>query len=227
MVKESLEVNTMLQTNLVTSEDINSQETSEWLEALAAVVEEEGAERASYLLNRLMDRAALYGVNPPPRVSTPYINTIPPEEEVPYPGDRAIERRIKSLIRWNAMAMVVRANKHFDGIGGHIATYASAATLYEVGFHHFFKGRGEHGFGGDLVYIQGHASPGIYARAYLEGRIDETHLVNFRRELAPGGGLSSYPHPWLMPEFWEFPTVSMGLGPITAIYQARFNKYLH
>ena len=144
----------------------------------------------------------------------------------PIPATAALERRIKSIIRWNAMAMVVRANKHEDGIGGHISTYASAATLLEVGFNHFFRGRGEQGFDGDLIYFQGHASPGIYARAFLEGRLSEAQLENFRRELAPGGGLSSYPHPWLMPDFWEFPTVSMGLGPISAIYQARFNRYL-
>src|SRR5207344_2541150 len=157
--------------------------------------------------------------------ATPYINTIPPSEEVPYPGDREIERRIKSLVRWNALAMVIRANRESDGIGGHISTFASAATLYEVGFNHFFRGKNAGG-DADIVYYQGHASPGIYARAFLEGRFDETHLHNFRHELRSGGGLSSYPHPWLMPDFWEFPTVSMGLGPIMSIYQARFNRYL-
>src|SRR6202034_942606 len=215
----------MLATKLVTSEDPNAQETSEWLEALDGIVEEGGAERAAYLIVRLTDRAALYGVQTPNGLKTPYINTIPVDEEVPYPGDRAIERRIKSLIRWNAMAMVVRANKHDSGIGGHISTYASLATLAEVGHNHFFHGR--HGDQpGDFVYFQGHASPGEYARAYLEGRLNEKHLKNFRHELRDTPGLSSYPHPWLMPDFWRFPTVSMGLGPINAIYQARFMRYL-
>src|ERR1700728_1391411 len=215
----------MLATKLVTSEDPNAQETSEWLEALDGIVEEGGAERAAYLIVRLTDRAALYGVQTPNGLKTPYINTIPVDEEVPYPGDRAIERRIKSLIRWNAMAMVVRANKHDSGIGGHISTYASLATLAEVGHNHFFHAR--HGDQpGDFVYFQGHASPGEYARAFLEGRLSDKHLENFRHELRDGKGLSSYPHPWLMPDFWQFPTVSMGLGPITAIYQARFMKYL-
>ena len=207
-------------------EDRDRDETDEWLEALDDVVAEAGAERAQYLLKKLLERGYERGVQLPFTANTPYINTIPRSQQPPYPGDRQIERRIKSLLRWNAMAMVVRANKHHDGIGGHISTYASAATLYEVAFNHFFRGRGERA-SGDLVYFQGHASPGIYARAYLEGRLDERQLQNFRRELAPGGGLSSYPHPWLMPDLWEFPTVSMGLGPISAIYQARFNKYLH
>jgi len=207
-------------------EDPDRLETEEWLEALDDVVDNVGRERAMFLLKKLLERGYEQGVRLPFTANTPYVNTLPRSEQPPYPGDRAIERRIKSLLRWNAMAMVVRANKYHDGLGGHIATYASAATLYEVGFNHFFRGRGD-GFAGDLIYIQGHASPGIYARAYLEGRLDERQLQNFRRELEPGGGLSSYPHPWLMPEFWEFPTVSMGLGPITAIYQARFNKYLH
>src|SRR3972149_2174840 len=153
-----------------------------------------------------------------------YINTIAADEQVPMPGNPDLERRIKSLVRWNAAAMVVRANKAEEGIGGHISTFASAATLYEVAFNHFFRGR--EGPDPDVVFYQGHAAPGIYARAYLEGRIDETQLENFRRELRPGGGLSSYPHPWLMPDFWEYPTVSMGLGPIMAIYQARFMRYL-
>ncbi|MEO8275535.1 MAG: pyruvate dehydrogenase (acetyl-transferring), homodimeric type [Thermoanaerobaculia bacterium] len=205
--------------------DSDKSETQEWMEALDDVVALRGDERARFLLGELADRAYRRGVPLPAPVS-PYVNTIPRFEQPAYPGDRLIERRIKSIIRWNAMAMVVRANKHEDGIGGHISTYASAATLLEVGFNHFFRGRGESGFDGDLIYFQGHASPGIYARAFLEGRIDERHLENFRRELAPGGGLSSYPHPWLMPDFWEFPTVSMGLGPISAIYQARFNRYL-
>ncbi len=157
--------------------------------------------------------------------NTPYVNTIPAEAQPPYPGDLEIERRIRNIIRWNAMAMVVHANKHYPGIGGHISTYASAATLFEVAFHHFLRAPTEH-YPGDQVFFQGHASPGIYARGYLEGRISEQQLLNFRRELAPGGGLSSYPHPWLMPDFWQFPTVSMGLSPIASIYQARFNRYL-
>ena len=164
-------------------------------------------------------------VQPANPLNTPYVNTIPADEEPPYPGDRELERRIKSLVRWNAMAMVVNANRIHSGLGGHISTYASAATLYEVGFNHFFRG-GEGERPGDIVYFQGHASPGIYARAFLEGRFDEKHLHNFRQELAQGGGLSSYPHPYLMPNFWQFPTVSMGLGPIMSIYQARFNRYL-
>ncbi len=205
--------------------DSDRSETAEWREALDDVIQTEGEERARFLLERLLDHAYRRTV-PLPSPITPYVNTIPRHEQPPYPGDRAIERRIKSLVRWNALAMVVRANREEDGIGGHISTYQSAATLYEVGFNHFFRGRGESGFDGDLVFFQGHASPGIYARAFLEGRLPAARLESFRRELAPGGGLSSYPHPWLMPDFWEYPTVSMGLGPITAIYQARFLKYL-
>ncbi len=205
--------------------DIDSEETSEWLEALEQVIQVHGEERATFLLNKLMELSYARGVRTPFFGNTPFINTIPKEKEPPYPGDRQIERRIKSLIRWNAMAMVTRANKKYDGIGGHISTFASAATLYEVGFNHFFRGKGE-GFDGDLVYIQGHASPGIYSRAFLEGRLEVHHLEAFRRDLEKKGGLSSYPHPWLMPDFWEFPTVSMGLGPISAIYQARFAHYL-
>jgi pyruvate dehydrogenase E1 component len=215
----------MLETKIDPKTDENPIETSEWLQSLDGVVEEGGPERALYLLGRLTNHAALYGVDTSPRLNTPYINTIPVEEEVPYPGDRAIERRIKSLIRWNAMAMVVRANKSDAGIGGHISTYSSLATLSEVGHNHFFHGK----YGdqpGDFVYFQGHASPGAYARAYLEGRLSEKHLDNFRHELRDEPGLPSYPHPWLMPDFWQFPTVSMGLGPINAIYQARFMRYL-
>ncbi|HLF56539.1 MAG TPA: pyruvate dehydrogenase (acetyl-transferring), homodimeric type [Thermoanaerobaculia bacterium] len=208
-----------------TRPDIDPTETREWLEALDGVIGAQGEDRALFLLQRLLDHAYRRTV-PLPAPTTPYVNTIPAHEQPPFPGDRKIERRIKSWVRWNAMAMVVRANRREEGIGGHISTYQSAATLYEVGFNHFFRGRGESGFGGDLVFFQGHASPGIYARAFLEGRLSEATLGNFRRELEPGGGLSSYPHPWLMPEFWEFPTVSMGLGPISAIYQARFLKYL-
>jgi pyruvate dehydrogenase E1 component len=203
------------------------EETREWLEAFDDVVEHEGKPRAAQLLENLTDRGHQLGLDLPFSANTPYVNTIPRSEQPPYPGDRKVERRIKSLIRWNSVAMVVQANKRSEGIGGHISTFASAATLYQVGMNHFFRGRGDDGFSGDLVYFQGHASPGIYAQAFLEGRIDEPHLKNFRRELADGGGLSSYPHPWLMPTFWEYPTVSMGLGPISSIYQARFNRYLH
>ncbi|MGE3840412.1 MAG: pyruvate dehydrogenase (acetyl-transferring), homodimeric type [Vicinamibacterales bacterium] len=206
--------------------DINPVETREWLESLDYVVSSGGPARAARLLRQLGLHARKQGVKLPFTANTPYVNTIPVEEQVPMPGSNEIERRIKSLIRWNALAMVVRANRHEDGIGGHISTYASAATLYEVGFNHFFRGRGDSGADGDLVFFQGHAAPGIYARAFLEGRLSAQQLENFRRELAPGGGLSSYPHPWLMKDFWEFPTVSMGLGPIMAIYQARFNRYL-
>jgi pyruvate dehydrogenase E1 component len=205
--------------------EIDEIETSEWLYSLDYVFEHGGPERVRELLQQLQIRAHKAGVQIPFSANTPYINTIPREKQPPFPGNREIERRIKSLIRWNAMAMVVKANKLEEGIGGHISTYASAATLYEIGFNHFFRGKGE-GYDGDQIYFQGHASPGIYARAFLEGRISKEQMKNFRREFAKGGGLSSYPHPWLMSEFWEFPTVSMGLGPITAIYQARFNRYL-
>jgi pyruvate dehydrogenase E1 component len=205
--------------------DLDVQETEEWLEALESVARARGGDRVRFLLNRLIQTSYQNGIRLPFTANTPYVNTIPVEKQPPYPGNRKIERRIKSLIRWNAMAMVVRANKKFPGIGGHISTYASAATLYEVGFNHFFRGKGDN-FDGDQIYFQGHASPGIYSRAFLEGRLSVKKLENFRRELEIGGGLSSYPHPWLMPDFWEFPTVSMGLGPISAIYQARFNRYL-
>jgi len=203
--------------------DIDPQETKEWLEAYDAVVREHGKDRAHYILISLMRRMRVENVELPSLIQTPYINTIPPEDEPPYPGDEDIELRIRRYIRWNAVAMVMRANSHFPSIGGHLSTYASAATLIEVGFHHFFRGK-EDGHG-DQIFFQGHASPGIYGRAFLEGRLTEEHLLHFRREVG-GGGLSSYPHPWLMPDFWEFPTVSMGLGPIAAIYQARFNRYL-
>jgi pyruvate dehydrogenase E1 component len=184
------------------------------------------SEQAPVVLNRLIGRLRDAGVRMPSTVNTPYVNTIPPEEEPPYPGDRDLERRIKSYIRWNAMAMVVKANREHSGLGGHISTYASSATLYEVGFNHFFRG-GEGDRPADMVFFQGHASPGIYARAFLERRLDAKHLHNFRQDLAhPGSGLTSYPHPYIMPEFWQFPTVSMGLGPINSIYQARFNRYL-
>lgn len=200
-------------------------ETKEWLYSLDYVLEHGGPERVTEILQQLQIRAHKAGVKIPFTANTPYINTIPREKQPPFPGNREIERRIKSIIRWNAMAMVVKANKMESGIGGHISTYASAATLYEIGFNHFFRGKGED-YNGDQIYFQGHASPGIYARAFLEGRLTIEQLENFRRELKPNGGLSSYPHPWLMPNFWEFPTVSMGLGPIMAIYQARFNRYL-
>ncbi len=206
-------------------EELNEIETREWLYSLDYVYEHGGPERVKELLHQLQIRAHKAGVDIPFSANTPYINTIPREKQPPFPGNREIERRIKSLIRWNAMAMVVKANKLESGIGGHISTYASAATLYEIGFNHFFRGK-EDGYEGDQVFFQGHASPGIYARAFLEGRLTVEQLENFRRELKPSGGLSSYPHPWLMPNFWEFPTVSMGLGPIMAIYQARFNRYL-
>lgn len=203
--------------------DDDPQETREWLESIESVLSTEGRPRAHYLIDQLLDfdvarHGDFYG-----RVTTPYVNTIPVDRQLPYPGNLATERRLNAFIRWNAMAMVLRAGKH-SGVGGHIATYASAAVLYDVGFDHFFRGRTD-SFDGDLVYIQGHSSPGIYGRAYLEGRISEAQLDNFRRE-AGGDGLSSYPHPRLMPDFWQFPTVSMGLGPITAAYQARFMRYL-
>ena len=204
--------------------DTDPTETQEWLDSLDAVVAEYGKTRAQQLMNRLLGRAKELQVGLPSMVSTPYINTIATDQEPWFPGDEDMERRIRAVIRWNAMAMVVRANHKSEGIGGHLATFASSASLVEVGFNHFFRGKDDGG-SGDQVYFQGHASPGIYARAFLEGRLDEGHLDNFRMEVA-GHGLSSYPHPRLMPDFWEFPTVSMGLGPINAIYQARFNRYL-
>ncbi len=205
--------------------DVDMVETREWLDSLSSVLQTSGIDRAEYLLTQLRLKAHTAGVHIPFTANTPYINTIPPGKQPAYPGDREIERKIKSLIRWNAMAMVVHANELDGTLGGHISTFASCATLYEVAFNHFFRGPETPG-GGDLVYFQGHASPGIYSRAFLEGRLSEQHLKNFRRELEPGGGLSSYPHPWLMPNFWQFPTVSMGLGPIMSIYQAKFNRYL-
>ncbi|HEU0101503.1 MAG TPA: pyruvate dehydrogenase (acetyl-transferring), homodimeric type [Mycobacteriales bacterium] len=205
--------------------DLDPSETAEWLESLDAVVANGGPQRARFLMLKLLERAREKQVGVPALRSTDYINTIPPEREPDFPGDEDAERRIRAYIRWNAAITVSRANRPEIGVGGHIATYASAASLYEVGFNHFFRGR-EHPGGGDQVYFQGHASPGVYARAFLEGRLTEQQLDGFRQESRPDGGLSSYPHPRLMPEFWEFPTVSMGLGPISAIYQARFNKYL-
>ena len=205
--------------------DIDQGETTEWMDSLDQVVEGEGETRARFLLFKLLKRARQLQVGLPPLTNTRYINTISPEQEPFFPGDEDLERRIRRLIRWNAVAMVLRANSRYAGIGGHLATYASAATLYEVGFNHFFRGKDGDG-PGDQVFYQGHAAPGIYARAFLEGRISEEQLDHFRRETPPQDGLSSYPHPRLMPNFWEFPTVSMGLGPISAIYQARFNRYL-
>ncbi len=207
------------------SQDNNPAETREWLESLDYALKNQGPDRVRFLLDKLEERAQIVGVEIPFNANTPYINTIPVDRQPPFPGDREIERRIKSFIRWNAMAMVVRANREDPSLHGHISTYGSSANLYEVGFNHFFRGKGKD-FSGDQVYFQGHAAPGIYARAFLEGRLDVKHLQNFRRELTSPGGLSSYPHPWLMPGFWEFPTVSMGLAPIMGIYQARFNRYL-
>jgi pyruvate dehydrogenase E1 component len=209
---------------VVNQGDIDPLETQEWLESLSAVIDKDGNHRAHYLIKELINKAYMQGVNIPYTQNTPYINTIPADEEKKSTGDQNIERRIRSFIRWNAAAMVVRANKKFPELGGHIGTFASAATLYDVGINHFFRAKNNK-FGGDLVYFQGHSAPGMYARAYLEGRLNEKQLDNFRQEVKPGG-LSSYPHPWLMPNFWQFPTVSMGLGPMLAIYQARYMKYL-
>jgi pyruvate dehydrogenase E1 component len=205
--------------------DIDPAETQEWLDSFDQLVGQEGESRARFLVYKLLKRARQLHVGLPPLTQTRYINTISPEQEPFFPGDEQIELRIRRIIRWNAMAMVLRANNRFSGIGGHLATYASAASLYEVGFNHFFRGKDD-GTSGDQVFYQGHAAPGIYARAFLEGRLTEDQLDHFRRETVPGQGLSSYPHPRLMPDFWEFPTVSMGLGPISAIYQARYNRYL-
>ena len=205
--------------------DTDSQETREWLDALEAVIEQEGPERAHFLVERLIDLARQAGVNLPYSATTEYINTIPADRQIMAPGDYAIENRIRSYVRWNALAMVLRANRDDSGLGGHIASFASAATLYDVGFQHFWHGPSET-HGGDLVFVQGHSAPGVYARAFLLGRLTEAQLDGFRREV-DGKGLSSYPHPWLMPDFWQFPTVSMGLGPLQAIYQARFMKYMN
>ncbi len=204
--------------------DIDPEETGEWLDSLEAIVDTHGKTRARFLISKLLERANELQVGSPAAVSTPYVNTIPPEREPWFPGDEHVERRIRAYIRWNAAVMVVRANKKADGIGGHLATFASSASLYEVGFNHFFRGKAD-GTPGDHVYFQGHAAPGIYARAFLEGRLTQVQLDHFRME-AGGGGISSYPHPRLMPDFWEYPTVSMGLGPINSIYEARFLKYL-
>jgi len=204
--------------------DIDAIETQEWIDALESVIENEGVERAHYLLEQMIDKARRSGANLPYSANTAYVNTIPPHKEAPIPGDQAMEDRIRSYIRWNAMAMVVKANRKASELGGHIATFASAAVLYDIGFSHFWRAP-SHEHGGDLIYSQGHASPGTYARAFLEGRLSAEQLDKFRQEV-DGDGLSSYPHPWLMPDFWQFPTVSMGLGPIMSIYQARFMKYL-
>jgi pyruvate dehydrogenase E1 component len=214
--------------NVVTSGDM-PQEQAQWLDSMAFLMEQmvrqSGGDRAAVTWHRLVARLNAQGLKLPSPVSTPYVNTISVESQPSFPGDRALEQKIKSTVRWNAMAMVVNANRNESGIGGHISTFASSATLYEVGFNHFFRG-GEDGNTGDMVFFQGHAAPGIYARAFVEGRLTEKQLQHFRQELAEGGGLSSYPHPYLMPGFWQFPTVSMGLGPIISIYQARFNRYL-
>jgi pyruvate dehydrogenase E1 component len=206
--------------------ELDATEAREWLDSLDYVLQTGGPAKVARLLRDLTIHARQNGVKLPFTANTPYINTISADDQALMPGSPDIERRIKSLVRWNAAAMVVRANKAEEGIGGHISTFASAATLYEVAFNHFFRGHGEGAGDGDVIFFQGHAAPGVYARAFLEGRIDETHLENFRRETKPEGGLSSYPHPWLMPNFWEYPTVSMGLGPLMAIYQARFMRYL-
>jgi pyruvate dehydrogenase E1 component len=206
--------------------DIDPAETEDWMQSLDQVVEQAGETRARFLVYKLLKRARQLQIGLPPLTQTRYINTISPEQEPDFPGDEAMELRIRRIVRWNAVAMVLRANTRFPGIGGHLSTYASSASLYETGFNHFFRGKDGEG-SGDQIFYQGHAAPGIYARAFLEGRLTEAQLDNFRREGAPGQGLSSYPHPRLMPDFWEFPTVSMGIGPISAIYQARFNRYLH
>ena len=205
--------------------DNDELETQEWIEALNSVIDAEGSERAHFLIEMMIDQARRSGSNLPYNATTAYVNTIPTHLQQRHPGDPDMERRIRALIRWNAIMTVLRANTKSPGIGGHIASFQSAATLYDVGFNHFFRAEND-SFGGDLVYFQGHSSPGIYARAYLEGRVNEEQLDNFRME-TKGNGLSSYPHPWLMPDFWQFPTVSMGLGPLMGIYQARYLKYLH
>ncbi|MBM5786676.1 MAG: biotin/lipoyl-binding protein, partial [Pelagibacterales bacterium] len=205
-------------------DDVDPDETNEWIESLNDVVERDGPRRAHYLIGKLINQAYISGSNIPYNQKTPYINTIPPEMQAKHPGNQNIENKIRSLIRWNAACMVVKANKKSSELGGHIATFASAATLYDVGFNHFWRAQNDK-FLGDLIYFQGHCAPGIYSRSFLEGRFTAKQLENFRQEVE-GNGLSSYPHPWLMPNYWQFPTVSMGLGPIMAIYQARFMKYL-
>ena len=209
----------------ILASDPDPQETREWLEAIRGVISAEGPDRARQLIAHLVDEAQNNGAMISLGLTTPYVNTIPPDRQPPMPGDRDLEARLRHYVRWNALAMVVRANKISSELGGHVASFASAATLYDVGFNHFFRAPSET-FGGDLVFFQGHSSPGVYARAFLEGRVTEDQLERFRQEV-DGKGLSSYPHPWLMPDFWQFPTVSMGLGPIMSIYQARFMRYLH
>src|SRR3954451_24812890 len=204
--------------------DVDPLETAEWVEALEAVIRNDGPERAKQLLEEVFADARLRGLHLAEDLSTPYVNTIPAELEVPLPGDPELEHKVRSLVRWNAIATVLQANKESSELGGHIASYASAATLYDVGFNHFWHAPSEQ-HGGDLVFVQGHSAPGIYARAHMLGRLTDEQLDNFRQEV-DGKGISSYPHPWLMPTFWQFPTVSMGLGPLMAIYQARFMKYL-
>ena len=214
--------------NSADSHDLRSSdadETQEWLDALDDVLRRSGGDRVRSLLDLLQTHSVARGVDPPASLNTPYINSIPRDKQPPYPGSHELERQLRNILRWNAIIMVVRANLQDPTIGGHIATYASTATLLEVAFNHFLRGRTEH-FAGDQVFFQPHAAPGIYARAFLEGQLNETQLINYRRELSPGGGLSSYPHPWLMPDFWQYPSGSMGLSPIMAIYQARFNRYL-
>src|SRR4051794_6211154 len=204
--------------------EVDPQETREWLEALDAVVASDGPQRAQFLLERVVGHAQLTGAAPAPAGTTPYLNTIPPQDEPAHPVDEQLERRVRSIVRWNAIATILNANKTSSELGGHIASYQSAAVLYETGFNHFWNAPSDR-HGGDLVFMQGHSSPGVYARAFLEGRLTDEQMDRFRTEVG-GGGLSSYPHPWLMPDFWQFPTVSMGLGPLMAIYQARFMKYL-
>jgi len=211
-------------TDLLKTPDQDPQETREWLESIDSVLRAGGAERAHFLLERLIDHARRSGAYLPYKPQTAYVNTIATTQEPSYPGDRAIEKRLEAYMRWNAVAMVAQANKVSSEYGGHLASYASSATLYEVGFNHFWRGPTDK-HTGDMVFMQGHSSPGVYARAFLEGRLGEEHLGRFRQEVG-GGGLSSYPHPWLMPDFWQFPTVSMGLGPMMAIYQARFLRYM-
>jgi pyruvate dehydrogenase E1 component len=209
-------------------EGTNGGDAQKYFESIEFILEyilkTQDPDRAGSFIDNVIDRLRAAGLPVPPIVSTPYINTIPPEQQPEYPGNNQLERRIKSITRWNAMAMVVNANRNTN-VGGHISSFASSATLYEVGYNHFFRG-GDDGKIADLIYFQGHATPGNYARAFLEGRLSEKQLQNFRQELAEGGGLSSYPHPYLMPEFWQFPTVSMGLGPIMSLYQARFIRYM-
>jgi pyruvate dehydrogenase E1 component len=211
--------------NSLLPSDPDTQETQEWLDALEAVIEQEGPERAHYLIERLVELARRTGINLPYKATTAYINTIPPGKEIPSPGNHELEQKIRNYVRWNALAMVLRANKGDSNLGGHIASFASAATLYDVGYNHFWHSPSEN-HGGDMVFVQGHSGPGVYARAFMLGRLTEDQMNNFRREV-DGKGLSSYPHPWLMPDFWQFPTVSMGLGPLQAIYQARFMKYMN